>query len=81
MRYCTRSERSPIAEDTVVFCTLRDRLVSTRAIGERVPPERIHLYDGGHELFSSPEREQRLDALLDAVRDGPGALERVEPKR
>jgi len=71
----------PIAKNTVVFCTLRDRLVSTRAIGERVPPERIHLYDGGHELLSSSEREQRLDALLDAVRDGPGALERVEPKR
>ncbi|MFB6188736.1 MAG: alpha/beta hydrolase, partial [Halapricum sp.] len=60
------------------FCTLSDRVVSTRAIGDRLPSERIVLYDGGHELFTSRSREDHLDTLLAALEDGPDAL---EPKR
>ncbi|MEF8826598.1 MAG: alpha/beta hydrolase, partial [Halapricum sp.] len=47
-----------INEDAVVFCSLSDRVISTRAIGERVPSDRVVLYAGGHELFSSPTRDR-----------------------
>ncbi|MEF8977106.1 MAG: alpha/beta fold hydrolase [Halapricum sp.] len=64
-----------IDEDVVVFCSLSDRVVSTRAIGDRVPNDRIVLYDGGHELFSSRSRDRRLDTLLAVIEDGAAALE------
>ncbi|WP_323191725.1 alpha/beta fold hydrolase [Halostella sp. PRR32] len=76
IRECREAQRTlpPIDDDAVVFCTLRDRIVSTRAIGDRVPPERIVLYDGGHELFSSSARDRHLDTLLAALEDGSAAL-------
>jgi hypothetical protein len=64
-----------IDDDAVVFCSLSDRIVSTRAIGDRIDSDRIVLYDGGHELFSSRSREEHLDALLGALEDGPAALD------
>ena len=64
----------PIDDDAVVFCSLRDRVVSTREIGERVPAERVRLYDGGHELFASSAREDRIDEVLATVREGPAGL-------
>jgi len=64
----------PIDDDAVVFCSLRDSVVSTRAIGERVPAERVVLYDGGHELFSSSSRDRRLPTLLAALEDGAAAV-------
>jgi len=66
----------PIDDEAVVFCSLRDRVVSTRAIGERMPAARVRLYDGGHELFSSSSREERIDDVLAAVREGPAGLTR-----
>ncbi len=63
-----------IDDDAVVFCSLSDRVVSTRAIGDRVGSDRIVLYDGGHELFSSGSRTSHLDGLLGALADGPDAL-------
>jgi len=68
-------DRPPVADDAVVFCTLADSVVSTRAIGETVPPERTVLYDGGHELFASPSREKQVDTLLAAVDAGAEALD------
>lgn len=59
-------------EGSAVHVSLRDRVVSTRAIGERAPADRVRLYDGEHEFFSSPGREATLDrflADLDAVAD------------
>ena len=64
-----------IGDDAVVFCSLSDRVVSTRAIGDRVASERIALYDGGHELFSSTSRDDHLETLLSVVDEGPQALE------
>ncbi|WP_435344728.1 alpha/beta fold hydrolase [Haloarchaeobius sp. HRN-SO-5] len=60
-------ERPPVDDDAVVFATLRDRVVSVRAIGDAVAAEQVRLYDGGHELFSSHGREDCLDDLLAAV--------------
>ncbi|AGB16966.1 hypothetical protein Halru_2381 [Halovivax ruber XH-70] len=63
-----------IDHDAVVFCSLRDRIVDLAAIGERVPPERVVLYDGGHELFSSDARDQYVDPLLSALDGGADAV-------
>ncbi|WP_439025406.1 alpha/beta fold hydrolase [Haloarchaeobius sp. DT45] len=68
-------ERPDIDEDAVVFCTLRDQIVSTRAIGEAVPEEQVVLYDGGHELFSSERRDAYVDEVLAAVDGGLAAVE------
>jgi hypothetical protein len=54
----------PVPADATVFCSLADRVVSVRAIGERTPPDRVRLYDGGHEFFASAER----GAILEEVR-------------
>lgn len=66
--------RPPIPEDAVVFCSLTDDVVSVRAIGAGVPAARTVLYDGGHELFSSPSREDHVETLRAVVEDGSNAL-------
>jgi len=58
----------------VVFCSLRDEIVSVRAIGEAMPAERTVLYDGGHELFSSRCRGDVLPTLLATIEEGSGAV-------
>lgn len=68
-------DRPPVADDAVVFCTLTDRVVGVRAIGDAVPVERVVTYDGGHELFASPSREEHVDVLLSVVADGADALD------
>lgn len=76
LRATRRAHRTlPEIDDAVVFCSLSDRVVSTRAIGERVPSARTVLYDGGHELFSSRSRETHLDTLLGALEAGPATLD------
>ena len=76
LRATKRAHRTlPAIDDVVVFCSLTDRVVSTRAIGDRLPSERTVLYDGGHELFSSRSREDHLPTLLAALSDGPTALD------
>lgn len=67
-------------ENAVAFCTLTDRVVDPRAVGYRLPVDRIRLYDGGHELFSSTGRKQYLEAVLDALDRGPAALARRNPQ-
>jgi predicted alpha/beta hydrolase family esterase len=76
LRATRRAHRTlpTIADDAVVFCSLTDRVVSTRAIGQRVPAARTVLYDGGHELFSSRSREDHLPTVLAALSDGTAAL-------
>jgi hypothetical protein len=64
----------PIDDDAVVFCSLADPVVSTRAIGRAVPAERTVVYDGGHELFASRSRDDHLDTLLAVVDEGADAL-------
>jgi len=76
LRATRRAHRTlpPIDDEAVVFCTLSDRVVSTRAIGDRVPAERVRVYDGGHELFSSRSREDHVGTVLGALESGPDAL-------
>ncbi|WP_440770452.1 alpha/beta fold hydrolase [Natronorubrum sp. DTA28] len=70
-----QEELLTIDHDAVVFCSLRDPVVSLRPIGERVPAEHVVLYDGGHELFSSASRERHVETLLAALEDGADAVE------
>ena len=69
----------PFREESVVFCSLSDRVVGVDAIGERAPAARTVLYDGGHEFFSSSTREETLPWVLAALEDGPAAVEREVP--
>jgi hypothetical protein len=64
---------------SVVFCSLSDRVVSVRAVGDRAPVESVRLYDGGHEFFSSSGREAVLDDVLAALRGGPRAVQGPGP--
>ncbi|WIV65828.1 alpha/beta fold hydrolase [Natrialbaceae archaeon AArc-T1-2] len=70
-----QQELLAIDHDAVVFCSLRDPVISHRAIGERVPSEHVVLYDGGHELFSSPLREEYVDLVLECLEDGAAVVE------
>jgi riboflavin biosynthesis pyrimidine reductase len=53
-----------------VFYTPEDRVVSVPAIEERAPERNRVAYEGGHELFSSPTREEYVDRILAAVDRG-----------
>ena len=64
----------PARDDAVAFCTLTDKIVDPRAVGARLPSDRIRLYDGGHELFSSSARERHIDTVVEALATGPTAL-------
>ncbi|MEF8829729.1 MAG: alpha/beta hydrolase [Haloarcula sp.] len=76
LRTVLRAQRSlPPARDTAAaFCSLTDTVVDPRAVGERLSADRIRLYDGGHELFSSSGREDTVELVLDALQHGPDAL-------
>jgi len=64
----------PFREDSVVFCSLQDRVVGVDAIGAHAPAARTVLYDGGHEFFTSSGRERTVEAVLAALADGPEAV-------
>ncbi|AHG00044.1 hypothetical protein HALLA_15805 [Halostagnicola larsenii XH-48] len=70
-----QQELLTIDHDAVVFCSLRDPVISLRPIGERVPAEHVVLYGGGHELFSSQSRERYIDTLIAALKDGAESVE------
>ena len=55
----------PIQQSSVVFCSLKDTVVSLKAIGERA--SNVILYDGHHELYSSSDRELYREELLKAL--------------
>ncbi|WP_277552516.1 alpha/beta hydrolase [Halobaculum limi] len=70
VREIRRAQTSlPEATDAeTAFCTLTDGLVGTDAIGERLPAERIRLYDGGHECFASEDREAIVADVVESLR-------------
>ncbi|RYJ13849.1 alpha/beta hydrolase [Halogeometricum borinquense] len=61
-------------EQDVVFCSLSDRMVSVRAIGDRTPTENLRPYDGGHEFFSSSGREAVVEDVLAVLDEGVDAI-------
>lgn len=62
--YRAQQALPPIDDDAVVFASLEDTIVSLQAIGAAVDPEQVHLYDGGHRLYSASGREDAIDELL-----------------
>ncbi len=76
LRTVLRAQRSlpPARDAAAAFCSLTDTVVDPRAVGERLPADRIRLYDGGHELFSSSGREHTVEMVIDTLQHGPGAL-------
>lgn len=70
-----QSRLPPFHEDTVVFYTPNDPVVSAQAIRDRTPAANAVVYEGGHELFNSPARGDHLDTLLAAIDRGAAALD------
>ena len=58
----------------VVFCSLSDRVVSVRAIGDRTPAANLRPYDGGHEFFASSGREAVVADVLATLDRGVAAI-------
>lgn len=65
--YRAQRRRPPIDGDATVFVSLRDTVVGLAAIGAAVPPDRIRLYDGGHQLYASACRAEATEAVLSAL--------------
>ncbi|MFC6825434.1 esterase/lipase family protein [Halopelagius fulvigenes] len=72
-----QSRLPPFDEGDAVFCSLSDRVVSVRAIGDRTPAANLRPYDGGHEFFASSGREAVLEDVLAALEAGPEAIRRA----
>ncbi len=67
--------RLPAFDDRdAVFCSLSDRVVSVRAIGDRTPAANLRPYDGGHEFFASSGREAVVEDVLAVLDEGVPAL-------
>ncbi len=71
-----RAQRTlpPFRPGSVVYCSLRDRVVDVGAIGDHAPSDRVRLYDGGHEWFAS----ERRAAVLPRVRSDLDRIAAVE---
>jgi len=65
----------PFNDDDVVFYTRSDAIVGVDAIGAQAPPRNRVTYEGGHELFCSRCREQKIDDVVAAVDRGLDGLE------
>ncbi len=62
--YRAQQARPPISEDAVVFTSLADTVISLTAIGTAVCAGQIRLYDGGHQLFATTNRQESIDRVL-----------------
>lgn len=69
-----QSRLPPFDPTDVVFCTLSDRIVDVRAIGDRTPAANLRPYDGGHEFFASSGREAVVEDVLAALDGGVDAI-------
>lgn len=62
--YRAQQRRPPVEEGAVVFASLRDTIVSLAAIGSAVDRDRVRLYDGAHQLFSSVGRNRAAERVV-----------------
>lgn len=60
----------PIDEADVVFYSERDQIVDPGAIVDHVDSDQLREYDGGHELFSSADREEYVERVITELEDG-----------
>ena len=64
----TYQKKIDVKGDYYVFTSLRDTIISHKAIGENANLNRIILYDGEHEFFSSESREEIFENILKYLR-------------
>lgn len=57
----------PVGDRARVCVSLQDTIVGLQGVGARVPPERIHLYEGRHEPFAAEDREAATAVVTDAL--------------
>ena len=50
-----------------VCVSLSDTVVGLQGAGDRVPPERIHLYEGRHEPFTAADRTAATGVVTEAL--------------
>jgi pimeloyl-ACP methyl ester carboxylesterase len=62
-----QAELPPIADGARVCVSLSDTVVGLQGVGERVPPERVHLYEGRHEPFTAEDRTAATAVVVDAL--------------
>lgn len=62
--YHAQQTLPPIGDDARVFISLTDTIISLRTIGEAVRSDQVHLYDGGHQLFSAEGRQATIGDVL-----------------
>jgi pimeloyl-ACP methyl ester carboxylesterase len=67
--YRAQQRRPPVDEEAVVFVSLQDTIVSLAAVGRAVGRDRVRLYEGAHQLFSSAGRDQATDRVVGALPD------------
>jgi len=64
----TYQKKISVKGDYFVFTSLRDTIISLKAIGENANLNRIILFNGEHEFFSSDSREETFKELLKYLR-------------
>lgn len=58
----------PDISDRARACvSLEDTVVGLHGVGARIPPERVHVYDGRHEPFAAADREAATAVVTDAL--------------
>lgn len=62
-----QAELPPIAETARACVSLQDTVVGLQGVGARVPPERVHLYEGRHEPFAAADRAAATAVVTDAL--------------
>ncbi|MDY6819901.1 MAG: alpha/beta fold hydrolase [Halobacteriales archaeon] len=62
--YNAQQARPSIDESAVVFASLRETVVSLRAIGEAVSTDQLRIYDGAHIPYASANRQATTDEIL-----------------
>jgi len=72
LREARRAQREmlPFDERDAVFYSPTDPIVDAPTIERQAPEANRIAYEGGHELFNSPSREEHLDDLLAAIDGG-----------
>ncbi|MFB6112348.1 MAG: alpha/beta fold hydrolase [Halobacteriaceae archaeon] len=77
-RFLTAVDRAqqrlpPIGTEAVAFVCLADQIIDPTAVSERLPPDRVRLFPGGHEVFSVARRGAAVERVAAAVHAAAGA--------
>ena len=62
-----QAELPAVGDGARVCVSLSDTVVGLQGVGDRVPPERIHLYEGRHEPFTAADRAAAAGVVTEAL--------------